>query len=272
MTVLDCFDVDDEPDADAHRFRFTLKSGSRASLVASLADVIALSCAGSDQGIYDAWRLRCDGGPDHDRGMARRVAAMIGPDFIPPDGNDDGTRLRGAVVEHLWACVAEDLDGGWGTPLSVARDHFSVTDPGGDGVSIYELDGSEMGFRLWESKSHVGGDYVTRSVTNAAIQLRDRGDQYLARFSKVIQLDADPRVQSLGAEMLELWVEESERSAVGVVVGTHTEKPVPKRPFTGLRKNFGFDELARRERVLFVIDDLTGFCEDVQAVLLRGIE
>ena len=74
------------------------------------------------------------------------------------------TRLRGAVVEHLWACVAADLDGGWGTPMHVEHDHFSVIDHGGDGLSLYDAPAPASGlrFRLWESKRH---DSATKSVT-----------------------------------------------------------------------------------------------------------
>ena len=46
------------------------------------------------------------------------LLAYVGADFSQPA---DKTRVEGAVVEHLWASIAEALDGGWGRPLLVVR-------------------------------------------------------------------------------------------------------------------------------------------------------
>ena len=72
--------------------------------------------------------------------------------------------------------MAADLNGGWGTPLHVEHDHFSVIDHGGDGLSVYDSGASvsDLRFRLWESKQHdSAARSVTEVVTGASRQLKN---------------------------------------------------------------------------------------------------
>ena len=112
------------------------------------------------------------------------------------------------MVEHLWASVADSLDGGWGRPLYVEHDHFSVIDHGPDGLSTYDVGEPDLGFRLWESKRHAAERKVTSTISTAARQLRDHGTEYLARISKVLQTNPNQRVAHLGGTLVEQRVEE----------------------------------------------------------------
>lgn len=261
---------------DAWRFALRPKPGDdvRARLVELLARRIAAHLCEPSVDAFTHWTARFDGGPPHPPEIAEELAAYLMSDFDPdPKKDPDGTRLGGAVVEHLWAAVAEDLEGGWGRPLHVEHDHFSVIDHGPDGVSIYDLDDHpELGFRLWESKRHASDDKsVTDTVTTAAGQLAADAPRYLARISKPLQTHVDERVRMLAGRIVGRWTAAEDTCAVGVSVGRSAGQPLPKRPFQGLRKKFGYEDAARREGVIFDIDDLDGFAQDVRAAVLRGI-
>ena len=189
-----------------------------------------------DPAALTSWAARHGGGPAHDEPTRAVLEAYLLSDFAD---HSNQIRLQGAVVEHLWAFMAADLNGGWGSPIHVEHEHFSVIDHGGDGLSIYAQDARELRFRLWESKRH---DSATRSVTKvvaaASGQMKDEAARYLARMSKPLQLNDDPRIQQLAGKIVKFWTTQDEAGGVGVSVGTTAARALPKRPFKGLRRVF----------------------------------
>src|SRR5262245_28728225 len=158
------------------------------------------------EGGFELWHANFTGTTqlsDDDRSV---LHDYLGADFDPPTNpKDPGTRLPGAVVEHLWAAIAPTLPGGWGVPIHVEHDHFSVIDPGGDGLAVYDLNDGMLRFRLWESKRHDSNGSLTDTITGAAGQLRSNGGQYLARLSKPLQLAEDQRIADLAGRLARLW-------------------------------------------------------------------
>ena len=49
--------------------------------------------------------------------------------------------LFGLVAEGIWQGVIADTDVGLGTPIRVESHDWSVTDPGGDGLTVYGSNG-----------------------------------------------------------------------------------------------------------------------------------
>jgi hypothetical protein len=179
IRIVDLLEIERTETPDAWRFVLSLKPQAdvRRQLVDLLAQRIADHlCKPSLHG-FTKWKNRFDGGAPHPPEIEEERGAYLLSDFDPAAKDPDGTRLGGAVVEHLWAAIAEDLEGGWGLPVHVEHDYFSVIDHGPDGVAIYQLDNShELGFRLWESKRHASTDKsVTDTVTVAAGQLAKHG-------------------------------------------------------------------------------------------------
>jgi hypothetical protein len=218
-----------------------------------------------------SWTARYGGGPAHDEATKAMLEAYLLADFADA-GNEP--RLQGAVVEHLWACMAASLAGGWGMPLHVEHEHFSVIDHGGDGLSLYEFGAPDLRFRLWESKRH---DSATRSVTTvvtgAAGQLKKDAAAYLARMSKPLQLNDDLRIQQLAGRIVKLWTTQDAASGVGVSVGTTATEALPDRPFQGLRTAFShFPSSEHREGLVIEIPDLAAFAAGVRAEIVKGIE
>ncbi len=255
---------------DACWFHAKITDGERDEVAQLVAiDIVERLCEPSERA-FDAWAERRAGGPEHDQPTRDEIEAYVLADFANPANT---TRLQGAVVEHLWACLADRLEGGWGSPLLVEHDHFSVIDHGGDGLSVYEFGAPDLRFRLWESKRHdATSTSVTSVITGAAGQLKKDAAQYLARMSKPLQLSEDPRVQHLGGTIVRLWTTRDDRGAVGISVGT-TRSVLPARPFSGLRRTFAdLPGPAHREGLIIEILDLDGFADLVRQVILSGIE
>jgi len=261
--------LEDHPNADARCIRVTLKVGAGDDeLARRLAVDVVRRLTEPVPEAFERWYAHLNGGPALGEADKAEVLAYVGADFSNPE---DVTRIEGAVVEHLWASVAEALDGGWGRPLYVEHDHFSVIDHGPDGLSVYDVDGPDLGFRLWESKRHASKRTVTRTISTAARQLRDHGSEYLARISKVLQTNPNPRVAHLGGTVVRAWKEVRATSAVGVSVGRSTGDHLPDRPFVGLRRHFGFDDPSRREGVLIEVPNLSAFANKVRTIVLTGL-
>lgn len=261
--------LEDHPNEDARCIRVRLKPGTEAGeLARRLAIDIVRRLTDPVPEAFDRWYAHLNGGRALDETDRAEVLAYVGADF---SNAANVTRIEGAVVEHLWVSVAEALKGGWGRPLYVEHDHFSVIDHGPDGLSVYDVGEPDLGFRLWESKRHAAERKVTVTISTAARQLRTHGAGYLARMSKVLQTNPNQRVAYLGGTIVRAWKEARPTAAVGVSVGRSTGGHLPDRPFIGLRRTFRFDDPARREGVLIEMPNLTVFAETVRTTVLNGL-
>ncbi len=271
VAVSDCFTLSLEAHEDAWWFQAQLNVRDRDKVAWLVAVDIVRRLLEPCPEAFDQWEARCGGGPAHDAGMKEVLEAYLLADFADT-GN--ATRLQGAVVEHLWACLAADLDGGWGRPMHVEHEHFSVIDHGGDGLSIYDIDAPVLGFRLWESKRHSSvGKSVGAAVTAASDQLKSNGPEYLARMSKPLQLNDDERIRQLAGTIVKLWTIKDPAGGVGVSVGTDVERALPQRPFRGLREAFEHLPTPRhREGLIIKISNLASLASAVRDEIIKGIE
>jgi hypothetical protein len=260
---------EDHPNVDARCIRIMLRPGADASeLTRRLAIDIVHRLTEPVPDAFDRWYAHLNGGQALDETDKAEVLAYVGSDF---SNAADVTRIEGAVVEHLWASVADALQGGWGQPLYVEHEHFSVIDHGPDGLSVYDVGELDLGFRLWESKRHAAARQVTSTISTAARQLRDHGTEYLARMSKILQTNPNQRVAHLGGTIVRAWKEVRPTAAVGVSVGRSIGGRLPARPFIGLRRTFRFEDPSRREGVLIEVPDLPMFAQNVRTTVLTGL-
>lgn len=268
--MIDHFYVELQQQDDAWWFLASLLPGHEAAAATLAAESIVRRLVGHTPDHLTSWLARRAGGPEHAPERKEVLEAFLLSDF-EDDGNE--TRLQGAVVEHLWACLAGELEGGWGRPLHVEHDHFSVIDHGGDGLSIYDFGAPDLRFRLWESKRHDAASSVTTVVTGAAGQIMADGTRYLARMTKALQLHGDARIAILSGRIADLWAVRSPSSGVGVSVGTTTPAGgLPNRPFRGLRRAFNtYPGPEHREGLIILVPDLQALASTVRAELLKGI-
>lgn len=269
--LIDNFDVELKQHEDAWWFLATPKTGHEATIATMVADSLVHRLVGHVPDHLASWLARRGGGPAHTAARKEVLEASLMSDF---ESVTNETRMQGAVAEHLWACLAGDLEGAWGRPLHVEHDHFSVIDHGGDGLSIYEFAAPDLRFRLWESKRHDATKSVTTVVTGAAGQVKADGTRYLARMTKALQSHGDPRIENLSGRIADLWAERDPASGVGVSVGTTTPvASLPARPFQGLHKEFDtYPGPEHREGLIIHVADLKALAVSVRAEILKGIE
>ncbi len=268
--MIDHFDIQVTQHDDAWWFLATPKTGHEDIISVQTAESIAHQLLGHIPDLLSSWLDRRDGGTPHIPSRKAVLEAFLMSDFTDTANE---TRIQGALVEHLWASLATELEGGWGRPLHVEHDHFSVIDHGGDGLSIYEFEAPDLRFRLWESKRHDATGSITSVVTKAAGQIDRDGTRYLARMTKVLQTHGDRRIENLSGRMVDLWSERNPAGGVGVSVGTTTPlADLPPRPFRGMAKLFaGYPGPQHREGLIIQVADLQNLARQVRDELLRGI-
>ena len=127
--------------------------------------------------------------------------------------------LHGLVAEEIWLEVVRETDLGLGIPVRVEDHHWSVTDPGGDGLTVHSLKMGGFCFRLWESKFHGTEDPIRGTVGQACRQIKDRAPSYLARFSLVARcITDDPQLATFYGRLSEMWVNRDPAAGASVVV------------------------------------------------------
>ena len=179
-----------------------------------------------DERLFQSWHSRATGEVDEElSGVDSQVmqAALLENVGSPAEPAID-QHLFGLVAEGIWQDVIADTDVGLGTPIRVESHDWSVTDPGGDGLTVYGSNGHYC-YRLWESKYH-GTDEVLRETVNGACrQVGARALSYLARFSLVAQhLADDQQLAAFYGRLAELWADKDSAAGVGIVVGTDSSR------------------------------------------------
>ena len=178
--------------------------------------------------------------------------------------------LLGLVAEGMWQGVIEHIDVGLGTPIRVEGHDWSVTDPGGDGLTVYGSGGSYC-YRLWESKYHGTDEVLKTTVNGACRQVGNRALEYLARFSLVAQyLSEDQQLAAFYGRLAELWADKDPAAGVGIVVGTDSDHRKDSEDcFEGMTTHF---ELTadQHQGHLNLVDGFRIFAESVRRILWKG--
>lgn len=227
------------------------------------------------QELIDIWRIRRDGGISATgaKQQAIKTYACIG--FGPPEKPANSDHLQGLIAELFWNRIMRER-----TSLPDGRRlvhaHSVKPDPlepGGDGLVIYDTDGSHV-FRLWEIKKHetkkIG---VAPTVGRAARQLSSRGAEYLAKLAGPETIHQDGQLGDFYASMLELWFDRSERCGIGISIGTSAHH-APKRatPFKSILGEF--PQLAnpgQTEAIVVALPDFPKFAERVREIVWSGL-
>ena len=237
---------------------------------AALAAAVAERRIGFNPRLHDVWTLHHTGrsmDPVEETDLALLKAGML-ENIGTPVEPAEGRHLHGLVAEAVWFEVMEAVDAGLGLPLRVEGHDWSVTDPGGDGLTVYATpDG--FCFRLWESKHHGTTTAVRETANLACRQLRDRSLSYLSRFSLIAQdLASDARLASFYGLLPELWVNKDAAAGVGIAVaaggGANTDGD-----FDNVSSYFDL-EPAQHQAALHLMGDVVVFAETVRNEIWKG--
>jgi hypothetical protein len=238
-------------------------------------DAMRIRCGKSPA--LDRWRARRDGGPPTTGAAAAAVRAYVGIGFGQPEAQDDANEdhLQGHVAELLWNRLIQERQ--------VCRDKRRLVyahsvkpdplEPGGDGLVVYELDGGTLVFRLWEIKKHESRNPISATIRRASKQLSSRGQEYLAKLAGPETVEQAGPLGELYADIVELWLDGSDRAGAGVSVGTSAQHaPTRPRAFGSITTAFPhFMQAGQRESIIVAVPDFPGFARRVREIVWSGL-
>jgi hypothetical protein len=235
-------------------------------------DAMRIRCG--DSPTLASWRARRDGGPPHAGTRAQAVAVFAKIGFGLPDSPANDDHLQGHVAELLWGRLVRERtlckDGRTLVHVSAAK--ADTLEPGGDGLVIYSVEGDILVFRLWEIKKHDSDRRVSATIGRASRQLAHRGEEYLAKLAGP-ETTRDGPLGELFADMVELWLDSSERAGVGVSVGTSANR-APNTPRAFRSITTAFPKLSRpgqSEAIVVAMPDYRLFAERVREIVWTGL-
>ena len=251
-----------------------LTGADRESTAQLLADeAMRIRCGKSP--VLARWRTRRDGGPAETgaRRAAIQTYAKLGFGLRDNPANDD--HLQGLVAELLWNRLMQERvvcrDG-----RRLVRAHSVKPDPlepGGDGLVVYEVDDGTLVFRLWEIKKHETQKRVSATIWRASQQLSSRGNEYLAKLAGPETLEEEGPLGEFYADIVELWLDGSDRAGAGVSVGTSADQaPTKPRSFGSIATAFPhFKRPGQIESIVVAIPDFPGFAKRVREIVWSGL-
>lgn len=223
-----------------------------------------------DPRLLESWRLRATG--EGDEPPSERdslvLAATLLENVGTPDAPASDSHLRGLVAEALWVDLVSENDIGPGTLIRIEGHDWSSTDPGGDGLTVYE-EGDGYCYRLWESKYHGSEAPIRETVNEACRQIGERALKYLARFSLVEQhIVTDRNLATFYGRLAELWVDRDPAAGVGIAIGA---KPPREEAdcFDHVIRYFGLTA-QQHQGHLHVVGEFSAFAERVRQMLWKG--
>lgn len=224
---------------------------------------------------YELWRNRVASGAPHPGGTDRqRIEPFVEDAFGLPERPLPDSQVEGYVAQVLWHQIISELamspDGE--AHLRHLEDvGFSVLEPGGDGLAVYETKDGALRFRLWEIKKHATARHVSATIAQACDQLSLRGRAYLAKLTGIGK-GYTGDLGLLYASLVDLWLDAAPVAGVGVAIAT-SESHVPKRgAFGGLTGRFPqFDQAGQREGLFAAIGDFPAFARAVRDLVWSGL-
>lgn len=253
------------------QLRCRLDPGHVDAAAAVLAEGIARRRIGTNARLHTAWQSRrLDPGGDPPESRDRRLLeAGLLQNIGTPGQPSPRKQLRGLVAEAIWFEVASDVDAGLGVPVRVEGHDWSVTDPGGDGLTVYRTADSAFCFRLWESKHHGTDRKVRRTVNRACRQVKSRSLSYLSRFSLIAQqITDDEDLARFYGELAERWVDRDPAAGVGVSVGTDSNARI-SGCFDRVTSYFEL-ELGQHQAQLHLMADFSELADRVRDEIWKG--
>jgi hypothetical protein len=254
-------------------------SGENREYVAQLLADDAMRIRCGDSPLLRSWRARRDGGAPLTGSRKAALESYVGIGFKLPGQEVNPDHVQGHVAELFWGRVMQERaacrDG-----RQLVRAHPVKPDPlepGGDGLVIYSREsgthGGELVFRLWEIKKHDATGKVSVTIRRASKQLRTRGHEYLAKLAGPETIAEEGALGDLYANVVELWFDRSDRSGVGVSVGTSSERaPSDPSSFGSLTREFPeYSEPGQREGLVVAIPNFPAFADRVKEILWSGL-
>jgi hypothetical protein len=237
-------------------------ASNQQTAVAFVADAaVKWQCRGAGQH-YGSWSKAVAQNSQLSATESRRLAPFIKPAFGLPGDPVPADHLQGHVAEYVWYILAqENLPAGL-TLRAIEGPSFSVTTPGGDGLAIYQRNDSVLVFRLWEIKKHESTAHISRTVSRAYKQLKEKAEFYLAQLTTLAD-SYESEVAQLYAALSDLWLDRDERAGAGVAVST-SDRHLPRRCFGTMHMSFPDLAVEQMAGLVVALGDFPAFARLVR--------
>lgn len=199
------------------------------------------------------------------------VDAFVRPAFGLPDHSRPDNHLQGYIAEATWHLLTLECTESFRTLRHVDPPSWTTTEPGGDGLAIYEIAPGVLVFRLWEVKKAVGQAHISATIKKACSQLSLKGIEYLAKCTSFGSRSTEADVAELCAQLPDLWRDDDQRAGIGVAVATSRNKAPTRGSFSTLRTTFpSMATTERLEGLIVALGDYPAFCERVREIAWSG--
>jgi hypothetical protein len=199
------------------------------------------------------------------------VDAFVLPAFGSPADPKPSDHLQGLVAEFLWHMLVTEQTVSGRALRNLDPPSWRTTDPGADGLAVYEMPDGILIFRLWEIKKNVGKAHVSVTIGHASKQLTLRGLEYLAKYTAAGSHSAETDLAVLFGSLPTLWLDDDWRSGLGVAIATSSHKTPTRKSFGGLRTAFPTMAAGHRlEGLLVGIADFPDFALSVRSHVWNG--
>ncbi len=223
---------------------------------------------------YPTWRAKAIAGPAAAALSARdrkMVDAFIRPAFGLPDNQKSADHVQGYIAEALWHLLASEEAVPDRSLRVIESPSWMSTEPGSDGLVVYEIDGGVLIFRLWEIKKATGKAHLSKTIARACDQISLRGLEYIAKCTSFGSRNTEEAIAGLFAELPALWCDDDPRGGLGIAVATSVDKAPIRKCFGGVRSKFPVKSAGGRlEGLIAAIGDYTLFAERVRDFVWSG--
>jgi hypothetical protein len=222
---------------------------------------------------YATWLTKATTSPgvplsDRDRDV---VDAFVKPAFGLPEHPRPDDHLQGYIAEALWHLLTLECIDETRTLRNIDPPSWTTTEPGGDGLAVYEVAPEVLVFRLWEIKKATGKAHLSTTIRKASLQLSSHGIEYLAKVTAFGSRSEDAAIAALYAQLPELWRDDDQRAGIGVAIATSRVKAPTRRSFGALRTAFPSMAAAQRlEGLIVALGEYSVFCERVREIAWSG--
>jgi hypothetical protein len=122
-------------------------------------------------------------------------------------------------------------------------------------------------------QEHDASARVSATIRRASRQLASRGNEYLAKLAGPDTVEQRGPLGEFYAEIVELWLDGSDRAGVGVSVGT-SDTHAPSRPasFRSITTAFPhFQARGQAEGLVVAVPDFPEFAARVREIVWSGL-
>lgn len=233
--------------------------------------IMAYRMRGADGEIFSAWCLRFLGGPPQPADMARVVCSYFESGISLPANPAPADHCEALIGEHLWYFLTLENSPAHEPLRAIEGPDPHTTNPGPDGLVVYEDAAIGLAFRLWEIKKETGAGTLTTAATEGTSQLADKATQYLAQYTAIGEHRSPELADFYGCLGL-YWARNAPQAGAAVSVASSFAKPALPRMFDSLSAKFpDLTDKRQLHGMLVAVGDFPAFAQDVRELMWKGL-